>query len=53
MASDDAIAQLLRSREVILLGVDEITGYQVIDGHLNGEGLVSRYCIAILRVGEF
>ena len=43
VALDDTVAvDLLRSREVVLLGVDEEAGVKVLDGHADGEGLADR-----------
>ena len=39
MALDDTLSvQLLRRREVVLLRVDEVTGLEVLDCHLDGKG---------------
>ena len=45
--------ELLGSREVVLLGVDEVTSLQVLDVHLDGERLVGLDCAEVLGESEF
>jgi hypothetical protein len=53
VTNDLAIAvQLLRSCEVVLLSVHEVTSDQVLDGHTDGEGLVGLNVAEVLREDE-
>lgn len=54
MSPNDALAvELLRGREVVLLRVDEVTGFQILNGHTNRELLVCLDLAQILREHEF
>lgn len=39
--------ELLRRSKVVLLGIDEVTGDQVVDGHLDGENCIGLNCSAV------
>lgn len=51
--NDYVSLNLLGSAEVVLLGVDEVSGSQVLDVHPELEGLVGWESAAIWRVGDF
>jgi hypothetical protein len=53
--TDDNILsiKLLGSTEIVGVGVDEVTGLQVLNGHLDCESSVGLYVVQVLGEDEF
>lgn len=52
VTDDGSTIQLLGSCKVVGLGVDEVAGDQVSDGHLNSESSISRDCCTVWWVDK-